>query len=118
MPTACCLTSDAILIGYLTVEEGAESGDIDWKKHPNAPKGTMTIIVLDHKPDLPTDGTYFFEQASKRFVNENRRTESRRVRSEGERVISEAIARKMAGETLPDWLDAVVSSKLFPPPKF
>lgn len=104
MAFAALLTSDRALIGYAEVPDGTADGPVDSALTPSAPTGVATMKVFPYRPDLPADGSYFWDQAAGSagsFLPQSRRTA--KTPSMGDALMLEMLARHKNGERVPDW---------------
>lgn len=112
MPWAAWLSSDASLIGYSEVGEDVRSGTFNAALFPAAPQGAMTIQIFTARPDLPTDGSYYWDQAGQCFVPQARRNP--RAPSLADDFLQSALRRAAAGERLPDWMQQAIAGMIGP----
>ncbi len=114
MPWAAWLSSDASLIGYSEVGQDVRSGTFNAALFPSAPQGAMTLQVFAAKPDLPADGTYYWDQPAQCFLPQSRR--SPRPPSVADDFLRDALRRAAAGERLPDWMQEAIAGMIGPTP--
>lgn len=114
MPWAAWLSSDASLIGYSEVGEDVRSGSFNVALFPSAPQGAMTLQVFPIKPDLATDGSYYWDQPAQAFLPQSRRTP--KAPSVAEDFLQTAMRRAAAGEKLPDWIREAIAGMVGPTP--
>jgi hypothetical protein len=112
MAWAAYLTSDGALVGYGSVQDGTPAGAVDRATMTDVPAGALTFVVYPIRPDLPTDGTYFYDQPSASFMHHSRRTA--RAPSAADAAMAELLTRVAAGEAVQVVVRDLVAKKLLP----
>ena len=113
MPWSCYLASDGALLGYGAVEDGAADGPVDRSTMSDVPAGAMTRTIRPIKPDLPTDGTYFWDQPSQAFMHQSARV--LRVQSQDQSDLNELMIRTAQGEDANVVLKEIAARRIFAP---
>lgn len=113
MAWAAYLANDGALVGYGSVPDGTADGAVDRVTMTDVPAGAMSFVVYPIKPDLPTDGTYFFDQPSRSFLHHSHRRA--KPSSQAEAAATELLLRLAAGENQQVVLRDLAARKILPP---
>lgn len=113
MAWAAYLRSDGALIGYGSVPDGAAPGAVDRATMTDVPAGALTFVVYPIKPDLATDGSYFYDQVQRAFLPASGGTAS--VPSQTQAAAAEMLVRLAAGENPQIVLRDLAAKHILPP---